>query len=89
MRRAAILAATRVPRAVPRCWSLAVAGTWSLFLSLLVVSLPHAVTDALVSAIGAYALGFGVLVSIAASATPPVRLRPRCLDGPDPPTQSG
>jgi uncharacterized membrane protein HdeD (DUF308 family) len=36
------------------------------FLSLLVVSLPHAVTDAMVSAIGAYALGFGVLVSIAA-----------------------
>src|SRR2546426_1580902 len=63
---AEILAATRAPRAVPRRWSLAVAGTWSLFLSLLVVSLPHAVTDALVSAIGAYALGFGVLVSIAA-----------------------
>ena len=63
---AEILAATRAPRAAPRRWSLAVAGTWSLFLSLLVVSLPHAVTDALVSAIGAYALGFGVLVSIAA-----------------------
>jgi len=63
---AAILAAARAPRAVPRRWSLAVAGTWSLFLSLLVVSLPHAVTDAMVSAIGAYALGFGVLVSIAA-----------------------
>ena len=38
---AAILAATRVPRAVPRCGSLAVAGTWSRFLSLLVVGLPH------------------------------------------------
>src|SRR3989442_10454474 len=63
---AEILAATRAPRAVPRRWSLAVAGAWSLFLSLLVVSLPHAVTDALVTAIGAYALGFGVLVSIAA-----------------------
>src|SRR5437870_11746203 len=63
---AAILAAARAPRAVPRRWSLAAAGTWSLFLSLLVVTLPHAVTDAMVSAIGAYALGFGVLVSIAA-----------------------
>jgi hypothetical protein len=45
MRRAAILAATRVPRAVPRCWSRAVAGTWSRFLSLLVVGLPHAAAE--------------------------------------------
>jgi hypothetical protein len=40
-----------------RRWSLAVACTWSHFLSLLVVGLPHVVTDALVRAIGAYALG--------------------------------
>src|SRR5947209_7710795 len=36
------LRATRALRAVPRCWSLAVAVTWSRFLSLLVVGPPHA-----------------------------------------------
>ena len=61
-----IFAALRTPRGVPRHWSLTAAGAWSLFLSLLVVSLPHAVTDDLVKAIGVYALGFGVLVSLAA-----------------------
>ena len=47
-------------------WSLAAAGVWSIFLSLLVVSLPHALTDTLVDAIGVYALVFGVLVCFAA-----------------------
>ena len=61
-----IFAALRAPRGVPRHWSLAAAGAWSLFLSLLVVGLPHAVTNNLVDAIGVYALGFGVLVSLAA-----------------------
>jgi len=70
-------------------WSLAVAGTWSLFLSLLVVGLPHVVTDALVRAIGAYALGFGASSSSRPSTTPPARLRPRCLDGANPSAPAG
>ena len=44
-------------------WAFVAAGVWSIFLAVLIVSLPHAVTDSLVDAIGVYALVFGVLVS--------------------------
>ena len=47
-------------------WFLVAAGAWSLFLAVLVLSLPHALTEGLVIAIGVYALVFGVLVSLAA-----------------------
>ena len=47
-------------------WFLVAAGAWSLFLAVLVLSLPHALTQGLVIAIGVYALVFGVLVSLAA-----------------------
>jgi uncharacterized membrane protein HdeD (DUF308 family) len=47
-------------------WFLVAAGAWSLFLAVLVLSLPHALTQSLVIAIGVYALVFGVLVSLAA-----------------------
>ena len=47
-------------------WFLVAAGAWSLFLAVLVLSLPHALAQGLVIAIGAYALAFGVLVSLSA-----------------------
>ena len=47
-------------------WFLVAAGAWSLFLAVLVLSLPHALAQSLVIAIGVYALAFGVLVSLAA-----------------------
>ena len=49
----------------------------------------HVVTDALVRAIGAYALGFGASSSSRPSTTPPARLRPRCLDGANPSAPAG
>ena len=61
-----ILAAVRPPRGVTGHWALAAAGVWSIFLAVLIVSLPHAVTDSLVNAIGVYALVFGTLVSTVA-----------------------
>src|SRR3989442_10068829 len=57
-----ILATVRPPRGVTGHWALAAAGVWSIFLAVLIVSLPHAVTDSLVDAIGVYALVFRVLV---------------------------
>jgi len=46
----------------------------------LILSLPYAVTDQLVDAIGVYVLVFGILVSVAAfwlrRVVPPVLLRP-------------
>ncbi len=60
-------------------WFLAAAGAWSIFLAVLILGLPHALTDDLVNAIGVYALVFGVLVSVAAfmlrKAVPPILLR--------------
>jgi len=47
-------------------WALAAAGAWSIFLAVLILRLPHAVTDSLVNVVGVYALTFGVLVSAAA-----------------------
>jgi len=41
-------------------------GAWSIFLAVLILRLPHAVTDGLVNIVGVYALIFGVLVSMAA-----------------------
>ena len=61
-----ILAALRPPRGVCGHWFLAAGGAWSIFLAVLILSLPYAVTDALVDAIGVYALVFGVLVSVGA-----------------------
>jgi len=61
-----ILAAVRPPRGVAGHWFLAAGGAWSVFLAVLILSLPYALTDDLVNAIGVYALVFGVLVSVAA-----------------------
>jgi uncharacterized membrane protein HdeD (DUF308 family) len=60
-------------------WFLAAGGLWSIFLAVLILSLPYALTDQLVDAIGVYVLVFGVLVSVAAfslrKVVPPVLLR--------------
>jgi hypothetical protein len=40
--------------------------SWSIFLAVLIPSLPHAVTHSLVNTVGVYALIFGALVSTAA-----------------------
>lgn len=61
-----ILAALRIPQRVTGHWALAAAGAWSIFLAVLILRLPHAVTDSLVNVVGGYALFFGVLVSTAA-----------------------
>lgn len=61
-----ILPALRVPQRLTGHWALAAAGAWSIFLAVLIVCLPHAVTDSLVNVIGVYALIFGALVSTAA-----------------------
>jgi uncharacterized membrane protein HdeD (DUF308 family) len=74
-----ILAAVRLPRGVAAHWFLAAGGAWSIFLAVLILSLPYALTEDLVNAIGVYALVFGVLVSIEAfmlrNAVPPILLR--------------
>jgi len=57
-----IVAALRLPRGV----ALAAGGAWSIFLGLLLLVLPHALSHELVAMIAAYALVFGVLVLIAA-----------------------
>jgi len=75
-----ILGAVRLPCGVAAHWFLAAGGLWSIFLAVLILSLPYAVTDQLVDAIGVYVLVFGILVSVAAfwlrRVVPPVLLRP-------------
>jgi len=61
-----VLSALVLARRAAAHWFLVAAGAWSLFLTVLVLSLPHALTQGLVIAIGVYALVFGVLVSLAA-----------------------
>ena len=74
-----ILGAVRPPGGVAAHWFLAAGGVWSIFLAVLILSLPHALTDQLVDAIGVYVLVFGILVSVAAftlrKTVPPVLLR--------------
>ncbi len=67
-----IILALRLPRDLESHWLLATGGLASLFLAVLVLILPHAVAEQVVWALGAYALVFGVLVSLAA-----LRLRRR------------
>jgi hypothetical protein len=57
----------RLPRGLAGHWFLAAGGAWSIFLAVLILSLPYALTDEVVKAIGVYALFFGGLVSVAAS----------------------
>jgi len=61
-----IVSALRLPRRGTGHWALAAAGAWSIFLAVLILILPHAVTHSLVNTVGVYALIFGTLVSTAA-----------------------
>lgn len=61
-----ILAATRFVHGVVARSFLAAGGAWSIFLALLVLVLPYALTHELVLVISVYALVFGILVTVAA-----------------------
>jgi len=61
-----IIGAARLPREAAGHWFLATGGASSLFLALLVFSLPHASLDVVATIIGAYAIVFGVAVLLAA-----------------------
>jgi uncharacterized membrane protein HdeD (DUF308 family) len=61
-----IVSALSLPERGTGHWALAGAGSWSIFLSALILILPHAVTHSLVNTVGVYALIFGALVSTAA-----------------------
>ena len=64
-----IVSALRLPQRGTGHWALAAAGFWSIFLAVLILILPHAVTHSLVHTVGVYALIFGALVSMAAVLT--------------------
>jgi uncharacterized membrane protein HdeD (DUF308 family) len=61
-----ILLATRVPRQMASHWFLAFGGLASLFLGVLMWTLPHAVASDVARRLGIYGLVFGVLVFIGA-----------------------
>jgi uncharacterized membrane protein HdeD (DUF308 family) len=61
-----ILAALCFARRLAAPWSFAAGGAWSVFLAVLVLGLPHALSPGVVITIGVYALVFGVLVSLRA-----------------------
>jgi uncharacterized membrane protein HdeD (DUF308 family) len=61
-----VVVAWRLPRELAAHWFMAMGGIASLFLAVLVLILPHAVTSDVAWALGAYALVFGVLASLAA-----------------------
>ncbi|HXJ82863.1 MAG TPA: DUF308 domain-containing protein [Candidatus Methylomirabilis sp.] len=61
-----ITVAVRLPRELASHWLLGAGGVASVFLGLLVGMLPYAATTVVLTAIGVYALAFGILVSLAA-----------------------
>ncbi len=61
-----IVGAFRLPREVPGHWLLMTGGGCSLFLAVLIVMLPLAGIDRGATVLGAYALVFGVLLSLTA-----------------------
>ena len=61
-----IVGAVRCVRGIAAQSCLFAAGVWSIFLAVLVLSLPHALTEDLMAIVGVYTLVFGILVSIAA-----------------------
>jgi len=54
--------AARLPREAGTRWPLAAGGVWSIFVAVFVLSLPYALTEHLVTAIGVYVLVFGIVV---------------------------
>jgi uncharacterized membrane protein HdeD (DUF308 family) len=67
-----VVVASRLPRDLESHWFLAMGGVASLFLAVLVMILPHAVAGEVARILGAYALVFGALITLAA-----LRLRRR------------
>jgi uncharacterized membrane protein HdeD (DUF308 family) len=60
-----IAAAVRLPRDLAAHWLVATAGASSIFLPLVVLALPHAGSDRVALALGAYAIVFGIVVLVA------------------------
>jgi uncharacterized membrane protein HdeD (DUF308 family) len=67
-----VVLSSRLPRDLESHWLLAMGGVASLFLAVLVLILPHAVAGDVARILGAYALVFGVLITLVA-----LRLRRR------------
>jgi uncharacterized membrane protein HdeD (DUF308 family) len=60
-----IVAAVRLPRNLAAHWLVATGGASSIFLALVVLALPHAGSDRVALALGAYAIVFGIVVLMA------------------------
>ena len=60
-----IVAAVRLPRNLLAHWLVATGGASSIFLALVVLALPHAGSDRVALALGAYAIVFGLVVLMA------------------------
>jgi uncharacterized membrane protein HdeD (DUF308 family) len=74
-----VIAAFRVPPRGTGRWLLATGGVCSLFLSGLILALPHAMTPSLVRIVGAYAVMFGISLWAAALAFRKALLQERSL----------
>lgn len=60
-----IVAAVRLPRTLAAHWLVASGGASSIFLALVVLALPHAGSDRVALALGAYAFVFGIVILLA------------------------
>jgi uncharacterized membrane protein HdeD (DUF308 family) len=60
-----IVTAGRLPRELAAHWLVATGGACSVFLALVVLALPHAVSDRVALALAAYAIVFGIVVLLA------------------------
>jgi uncharacterized membrane protein HdeD (DUF308 family) len=60
-----IVAAVRLPRKLAAHWLVVTGGAFSIFLALAVLALPHAGSDRVALALGAYAIVFGIVVLVA------------------------
>jgi uncharacterized membrane protein HdeD (DUF308 family) len=68
-----IVAAMRLPRELAAHWLVVAGGASSIFLALVVLALPHAGSDRVALALGAYAIVFGIVVLVASLAFRRVR----------------
>jgi uncharacterized membrane protein HdeD (DUF308 family) len=60
-----VVAAARLPRALAAHWFVATGGAFSIFLALVVLTLPHAGSDRVALILAAYAIVFGIALSLA------------------------
>ena len=60
-----VVAAARLPRALAAHWFVATGGAFSIFLALIVLALPHAGSDRVALILAAYAIVFGIVLSLA------------------------